>query len=1074
MDTKIFLQGYDSKKSSNTSGGLNVQFKGGRRLLPLNDVAQVISQNDQYNEERESCNIIRLTCQVNPICSNVLHNKVSEIVKGEGTDNISFVNYGIGQNGVFNSVYYKPTDYSYWSSNTMTYLAKDDCVDSKLISTPILSVITSCSGSSHYTSTVATTDLYLTSDDPGPEVGHPTNSIRDTQLSRVDENGEYFVYHCGEDIFNNHLLRSKTFKTVCKMPAKVNGYDAFNTIGDMMRDVSGKKVVEKLYFPVSAGIQDSTKLVSMHLYEYDDIDTFEECLKTKLVKKYNGWLGFNNRPKIKSYDNYLDSDVLGIDRPIMYENGGNFIDMYPSRDLYSFVPKFNKSRNRIEKNWNYCITYPSSSYTPSSSGQPFSDIIEFNDGVNSLKAIYFDENVKADNGVSQLVIYGISKHGLQVGDYVNIYRTYVTDLYWVQYTHNGRTDVASEKYETSGEAEDRLAIMTTDWPYKDVDGNLYDKDWFPVELSVTSQTNVTVTKKMLDSAEVTEVVDDYIFTVLKGDVQVSKYWYYLSENERKDPSAELTIQRETNDGGELTVKMHQSMKYFYSGTTTATKYYIINDSYVSFDDRALKLSYKKVVNDIECDYYVRIFSRLPNFKFASADTSNEYEIYKNSGELISIYQDRKYEFENHVSRLAFAKNIYTDEVGEIVFTDDIDIANIKDNLGRPITSLYLTIIKNNKGYKEWYGYDYLSTWETSEIYDKAIEYSHCFGKISCGIETSLESKEESNIKSINTINYRDNINAGYNMLPYFIENTEYTTESGKNVEIAPNEVWYERQKHFYGDLCYYDNYNAIERPIQQVMHRFNTAQRESSQSNSSNYYSFYVYDEIMYDDYDIENDYEIKAYQVEGANTFREGYYYKPHYEIPIKTFDKLQTAMPDFLTIRRMSSKSDGKYQIVTLQQHFLSPGDKTKLYDKVNDKYYDCVTVSGTGDSYKVFTCKIYDENTENIASTLTASNFSDYRLFKMDNLNIPSYARILRDGTCRLIWRDVLNNGFNRSDDSVEEYPFTNGAFYINKRIDLYLRRQDPHSEWGLYDERDIKGEEIDISAENNYAKDDEITC
>ena len=55
-------------------------------------------------------------------------------------------------------------------------------------------------------------------------------------------------------------------------------------------------------------------------------------------------------------------------------------------------------------------------------------------------------------------------------------------------------------------------------------------------------------------------------------------------------------------------------------------------------------------------------------------------------------------------------------------------------------------------------------------------------------------------------------------------------------------------------------------------------------------------------------------------------------------------------------------------------------------------------------------------------------------MDNLNVPSYARVLRDGTCRIIWRNILNNGFNKSDDSVEEYPFTNGAFYINKRIDI----------------------------------------
>ena len=49
---------------------------------------------------------------------------------------------------------------------------------------------------------------------------------------------------------------------------------------------------------------------------------------------------------------------LEIERPYMYMNGGDFVDMYPGRDLYTFLPKYNKFRKRIEKNWNYCMTYP--------------------------------------------------------------------------------------------------------------------------------------------------------------------------------------------------------------------------------------------------------------------------------------------------------------------------------------------------------------------------------------------------------------------------------------------------------------------------------------------------------------------------------------------------------------------------------------------------------------------------------------------------------------------------------------------------------------------------------------------
>ena len=64
----------------------------------------------------------------------------------------------------------------------------------------------------------------------------------------------------------------------------------------------------------------------------------------------------------------------------------------------------------------------------------------------------------------------------------------------------------------------------------------------------------------------------------------------------------------------------------------------------------------------------------------------------------------------------------------------------------------------------------------------------------------------------------------------------------------------------------------------------------------------------------------------------------------------------------------------------------------------------------------------------------------------------------------------NGAN----GVEEYPFTNGAFYINKRIDIYVRRQDPNNIWGLYNGNDIEGKTISITKEDYFVKEDEIVC
>lgn len=952
MDAKIFLQSHLSKKSSNTSNGVNVQFKGRRKLLPTNDVSEIVSQYDQYLLERESCNKIRLTCQVNPICTNVLFNPITEIVRYEGSNNVELLNYLEGKG----STDLKNTDLLY-----------------------------------------KTTDVLCSSNLNGNSGSgkHHTNAIRDTQLSNT-KNG--FIYHCGLDILNNHLIRSNTFKTICRRD-KDSDSNVFNTIGDTMRDVSGNQVIETLYFPVSSSVEGHKKDVEAHIYRYDDILQFDESISNRLIKKYDGWVGFYNRSKIKSYSNFENGDIMDIERPIMYKNGGDFIEMYPDRSLYSFVPKFNKYRNRIEKNWEYCITYPSSSTT-----EGFESII--NGDLKSLKAIYFDENSQGDNGGSQLVIYGITKHGLKVGDFVNIYNTYIED-------------------------------------------------------------GKTVNEVVAYSAEVTNVVDDYIFILQGISSTISDTWCYLSDMTKKENDNETLYY---NDVG---YKNHSNKYLTKSGSNT--KYYIINNKYVNLDDKAQNISYKKVVNGVECDYYVRVFEKVPNFKNASAVTSSEYDIYKNDSELIHEYQDKKYDFESHVSRLAFAKNIYGDDVGEIVFTDDIDISNLIDNLGRPISTLYIMFFKSNKGYKEWYGFypeNYIE--KRIDINSDNVTYSHCFGMLTCGYETSDESICNSDIDSIYTINNIGESSQGISI---------GKLNKGRDDYYYDTEIAYDVDKKFYGDICCYDGYNIVEESIQPIMHRFNTAQRESSKSLSIEYYQNFNYDNIIYDDYDINQNFTIKTDVVKNVNQKKEGYYYKPFYPIEIKTFGSLNSVSPDFLKIigiKKYDGENGRYYSISTLSYHYLSPGDKSMIYDTEQDKYYTLVTIKNNESNYKKFYFVAYDEKgTEKV--DLDISDYSKFKLFKIDNLEVSSHASLLKDGTCRFVWRDLYNNGFSpTSAKSTEEYPFTNGAFYINKRIDIYVRRQDPYGVYGLYDgagiDADISGDDsyTEVVSDNNYVKSDDIKC
>lgn len=925
--TNIFLNKFNSKKSVNTSEGVNISLKGRRKLLPNNDIANTLSQYEVYKEEREKCNVIRLTCQVNPICSNILHNSITEIVKNEGSSNVSFVNYSVFSDAsASNNVFGKDKSRGFWNNY---------------------------------------------------------EAIRDTQLSN-----DGYVYHCGIDIFNNHLLRSNSFKTVCTINGKSR---TFNTIEDYMRTVDGQNVEEYIPFPTNANIANGTKFIPrMHLYTYDDLYTFEEALAKRRKVKFDGWVGFYNKSKIKSYSNYYTSTPLDIERPLMNHAGGDFVNMYPDRSLYSFVPKYNAFRKRIEKNWNYCLTYPSSSTT-----EGFGDIIQKSNNANSLKAIYFDENTVADNGIRQLVIYSIAKHGLSKGDYVNIYNTIT----------NGAS-------------------------------------------------STTTTTMVLSNAEVTDIADDYIFTVA-STVKISSKWVQVNQN-----GGQIQF-----DGKTYTVN---NGKLVLIENNTVKSYYIVGESsHANIDDDAQNISYKKVVNGVECDYYVRIFSKIPNFKNASADTSNEYELYKDNSKLIKTYQDNKYDFESHISRLAFAKNIYSDDIGQVVFTDNIDISNLKDNLGRPLSSIYLTFVKNNAGYKEWYGFK--KSWQPNDVNNENVEFSHCFGKITCGIETSEESMVNNTIKSIYTINNIGGVR-GYNV---DIINGDRDTSGD---ETPMEEVSFKLDKHYYGDLCYYDNYNAIERQIQPIMHRFNTAQRESQTASSRGFFNYFKYDKINSDDYDEVSNFTIEVKSKSECNKRKEGYYYQPHYEIKIKTFDRLESVMPDFLSV--VKTKIIGNQVTFScLQSHYLTIGDKSMVYDKKNNVYYDCTTINSDSDDYKTFTCLMYNEKGALVNPGSVFSNdrsLNEFKFFKLDNLAVPSYARILKDGTCRVIWRNILNNGFDSNNTSVDEYPFTNGAFYVNKTINIYVRRQDPYGIWGLYSSEDISGDDIYTEQEDNYVKADEIVC
>ena len=1006
---KILLNKQKSKVSTNINNTLPTNLVGGKRLLPTEPIVSVLDEYDEYLKERGLCTQIRLTCSVNAICSNVLFNNVTEIVLNEGDDNVSVFN----QNG-----YDGPTSLLYGDKGRIF-------------------------------KTTSNHEVLL------------NKAISDTQLTRPTIG---YKYHCGADIFNNHTLRSLTFKSIS--PCKTAN-DNFNTLGDLARDYNGTQINFYKDTP-----WDKDKLLPMHVYLNEEIMTYEESKENNLIEE-NGWFGFKNVSKFPMFSKDGNRNVkYDFMSTINYLNGCDFVDMAPERDLYSFVPKYNKFKNRVEKNWNYCITYPSSSTT---------DIDFINRVSNSLKAMYFDDRL-TNNGKTVVKIYSVSKHGLKKGDKVNIYLNSLLKL---------------------------------------------------------------------QNSEVVEIEDEYIFYAYRNNERFSKQWLDIEdENGNKLTTFNINnVVYTTNDFRVLKPKI-----------SSKPIYYIIEQKSANIDDDAQNLSYKKVVDGKECEYYVRIFTKLPNWRFAHK-TPTEYEIYKDVGQggLINTYNSIRYEFENTVGQMAFARNIYSDTVGEVVFNDSIDFKNLRDNLGRPLTSLYFTIIKNNAGYREWYGKNIDSPTPTAAT----VEYSHMFGKVSCAFELSKESVVNSDYHPLVNI-----ISEKCNGLAVSIINNN-RGDNIENDEIEYNKYGsHDGDRNFYGDLVCYSKFQANEEVIQPIYFRFNTAQRDVTNAYASykDYgFRYTIKDEIAFDDYDA-NPFEVIQGTIENVVTRNEGYVYTPHFEIPINTFSSnVRMSYPTFYPLKNMIN-DEGKYIFKVNTNNGVQKGQVFFLYDKrhkvryrgeiekvisINKFQATLLTYMGIDNQNKSFVrvkCKDsaaygrlssidnisyiikyeggkYNEedvsiktvlkknvtyeigiingivdnqfnddvtlvgymNIEGYANDIEGSSYYDsmldalyypndassYKLYFIDSNDIPSYATFMNDGSCRYLWRDIIANGFD-TDSSIEQYPFTNGHLYVNKNIDLFLKRQDPFMIGEGIASDDPFSKVIKKSEINYYYNEDEIEC
>jgi len=163
----------------------------------------------------------------------------------------------------------------------------------------------------------------------------------------------------------------------------------------------------------------------------------------------------------------------------------------------------------------------------------------------------------------------------------------------------------------------------------------------------------------------------------------------------------------------------------------------------------------RLVNGSPSEYYYRVFKKIKT-KYSQIMEDDDYEVFQ----------------------MGFANNIFNDNILQFIINEEIDISELTDNLNRPLTEIYLSILKTDSN----------GTFST--------------------------------VKSGLNLNYIDDV-ASPNSIPD-IRKINNSTSSPTPLEVGLDSA----DTTFLGDLVEYNKYTLIERTLSNVNHRFNTINRD--------------------------------------------------------------------------------------------------------------------------------------------------------------------------------------------------------------------------------------------------------
>ena len=970
---------------------LSIDLASNDRKLPVSNVESTLDQYRQYVKENDESNKYRLVFTINPVCSNVLYNHITEITSGVGTD-LKF--YGKKEKTVDKTNKY--VNYKYGESHKV----------------------------------------------------NREELIKDTGYSH-NECGN-FTYHCGIDIFNNHRFRNTEFVTVNGKGNQSTCKD-YNTIEDTLREYDGSVVK----IPTLSSGEKAT-----HLYFRNTIKPFSESIQDNLVEK-DGWFGFTNPTSLEFTNFKVGDSGYTINKVINNETSCAFIDLYPTRKEFTFIPYQNNTYRRIEKNWDYCITYPYKNYYNNELVSLYDEdkeIVangircEFTDG-NGNRVYDFDALINGDgsNEYFDVIICSRIRNNIKPGDYLNITLAcsandricYTVIKRSVKVKSTGLGQYGQSYYFTVNSSDISYALKTLK---NKAGGNGIDTaNVDEIYCYVQRMPNGRACKyyfrkfrrlpnfKNTDVSNINEISERDIRDNCLNDFNSSLNKLGFGRNIYGDRMAQIVFNDDIDTTGiydNLGRELHELYLTIIKTNKGHDKWYSISPKYNS-SEVEISHCFGEVTSGIDMPWPL-------DKEHNELDKYNVHKIHGLNSDFISSAPSNAKVWDSTNRKYVW----YT-------------IPQNKTISYRNSDHVQIGFIDNDWHYTFRQDYSVETEYDEKTIvyefeYDPAIHNIFEFSfRVPDGstipndeglfIQWNLAKDNRMKVGSTYTLTFDLGKLFGSQVISnYSLRGAGSLLPFPVSVDYLENNLTREGDNNgvFFGDIVELDETIVEEYVLEKVQHRFNTGQREDTTGE----YDKIMVDEILSDDYDGTFKISTKSLLKEGlpANLAPEGYYYQAHYAIPIKEFS--ETVNEGQHTIVKFTdiNTSNNIATATTDKNYFFNVSDEIYIYDKSGKKYVGVITeVSGSDFTNIKFTTDGLD---------IDSSNVADYNFFKPNKLK-PTTAYDFDDGSGIYKWRE-FNSCENVSRDSeLYDMVFTNGAHYIHKNINFFLKRQDPYGLFGL---------------------------